>query len=43
MAIQKNAISPFATAWIDPEGTMLRETSQSEKDKSYRILLMCGI
>ena len=31
-AVKKNKISPFAMAWIDPEGTMLSEMSQSEKD-----------
>ena len=28
---------------MDLEGTMLSETSQTEKDKSYMILLICGI
>ena len=32
-AIKKNKILPFATAWMDLEGIMLSEISQSEKDK----------
>ena len=34
-AIKKNEILPFATAWIEVEGFMLSETSQSEKDKNH--------
>ena len=30
--------SPFATTWMELEGSILSEISQSEKDK-YRILL----
>ena len=32
-AIKKNEILPFATMWIELEGIMLSEISQSEKDK----------
>ena len=32
-AIRKNEILPFATAWMELEGNMLSEISQSEKDK----------
>ena len=38
----KNEVLPFATMWIDLEGIMLSEISQTEKDK-YSILLTCGI
>ena len=31
------------TTWINYEGIMLSEISQTEKDKCYMILLMCGI
>ena len=31
-AIQKNEILPFATTWVELEGIMLSEISQSEKD-----------
>ena len=36
-AIKKKEILPFATAWLDLEIIMLREISQSEKDK-YRMM-----
>jgi len=36
-AIKNNEILPFATTWMELEGIMLREISQSEKD-SYRDL-----
>ena len=32
---KKNEILPFATAWMDLEGIMLSEMSQSEKDKYH--------
>ena len=31
-AIKKNEILPFATTWMELEGIMLSEISQSEKD-----------
>ena len=40
--IKKKKILPFETVLIDLENIMLREISQSEKDK-YTILLICGI
>ena len=40
--IKKN-ILPFATVWMDLENIMLRERSQSEKDKYHKISLVCGI
>ena len=42
-AIKKNEILPFATTWIDLQGIMLNEISQSEKDKYNMITLKCGI
>ena len=32
-AIKKNEILSFAVTWMDLEGIMLSETSQTEKDK----------
>ena len=43
LAIKKNEILPLATAWMDLEGIMVSEISQSEKDKYHRIPLICGI
>ena len=34
---------PFATTWMDLEGIMLSEISQTEKDKYCMFSLMCGI
>ena len=31
------------TIWMDLEGIMLSEISQTEKDKYYMISLICGI
>ena len=33
----------FATTWVDLEGIMLSEISQTEKDKYHMISLICGI
>ena len=42
-AIKKNEILTFVTTWMDPEGIMLSEISQTEKDKYYTFSLICGI
>ena len=39
-AIKKNEILPFATTWMEVEGIMLSEISQSEKDKNHTSSLM---
>ena len=39
-AIKKNEILPFATTWMELEGIMLSEISQSEKDKYYMTSLI---
>ena len=39
-AIKKKEILPFATTWMELEGIMLNEISQSEKDKYYMTSLM---
>ena len=33
----------FVTAQIDPENMILREISQSEKNKYYMVSLICGM
>ena len=33
----------FAAMWMEPEGIMLSEISQSEKDKYHMFSLICGI
>ena len=43
LAMKNNEILPFATAWVDLEGIMLSEISQTEKEKYYKILLVCGV
>ena len=40
-AIKKNEILPFATTWMELEGIMLSEISQSEKDKNHMTSLIC--
>ena len=39
----KNEILPFATTWMELEGIMLSEISQSEKDNYHMISCICGI
>ena len=39
-AIKKNKIFPFATMWMELEGIMLNEISQSEKDKYHTTSLI---
>jgi len=39
-AIRKNEILPFAMMWMELEGIMLREISQSEKDMYHTISLI---
>ena len=42
-SIVKNDILPFATIWMDLEGSKLCEISQTEKDKYCMVSLICGI
>ena len=39
-AIKKNEMLPFATMWMELEGIMLSEISQSEKDKYHMASLI---
>ena len=43
LAIKKNEILPFAATWMDLEGIMLSEISQTEKDKYCVVSLIHGI
>ena len=43
LAMERNEILPLAATWVDLEGIMPSEMSQSEKDKYHVILLLCGI
>ena len=40
---KKDEILPFATTWMDLEGIMLSEISQTEKDKYSMLSFTCGI
>ena len=38
-----SSILPFVTTWMDPEGIMLNEISQTGKNKYCMLSLICGI
>ena len=40
---KKNEILPFVATWMDLEGIMQSEISQTEKDKYYWISLIHGL
>ena len=40
-AIKKKKILPFPTIWVDLQGIMLSEISETEKDKYHEISLVC--
>ena len=42
-AIKKHEIMLFAATWMELEIVILSEVSQTEKNKYYMILLICGI
>ena len=42
-AIRNDKHPPFASTWMELEGIMLSEVSQSEKDKHYMFSFMWGI
>ena len=42
-ATRKFEIMPFVATWMDLEIIILREISQSEKEKYHMISLTCGI
>ena len=43
LAIINNEYPPFASTWMEWEGIMLSEVSQSEKDKHYMFSFIWGI
>ena len=42
-AIRNDKYPPFASTWMELEGIMLSEVSQSEKDKHYMVSFIQGI
>ena len=42
LAMRKNEIMPFAATWMELEGIMLSEISQSKKDRYHMFSLICG-
>ena len=42
-AIRKDEYPPFALMWMELEGIMLSEISQSEKDKHYMVSFIRGV
>ena len=42
-AIKKNENLPFAATWMDLEGIVLSEISQTEKDNYCMASFICGI
>ena len=42
-ATRNDKYPPFASTWMELEGIMLSEISQSEKDKHYMVSFICGI
>ena len=43
LAMKKNEMVPFASTWRDLEIIVLTEIYQTEEDKYYMILLICGL
>ena len=42
LAMRKNGIWPFAATWMELDGIMLSEVSQTEKDRYHTFSLICG-
>ena len=42
-AIRNDKYPPFASTWMELEGIMLSEVSQSEKDRHYMVSFIWGI
>ena len=43
LGIRNDKYPPFASTWMELEGIMLSEVSQSEKDKQYMFSFIWGI
>ena len=43
LSYKKSEIMPFTATWMDLEVIILREISQTEKDKYHMISIICGI
>ena len=43
LAIKNEEILPFVTIWMELEGIIRSEISQTEKDKYFMISLICGV
>ena len=43
LAIRNDKYPPFASTWMELEGIMVSEVSQSEKENYHMISLICGI
>ena len=42
-ATRNDKYLPFTSTWMELQGIMLSEVSQSEKDKHYMVLFIWGI
>ena len=42
-AVKKSAVMPFAATWMGLEITRLSEVSQTETEKGFIVLLICGV
>ena len=42
LAMRRNETLPFAAMWMELEGIVLSELSQSEKDRHRKFSLICG-
>ena len=43
LAMRKNEILPFEATWMELEGIMLSEISQSDRDRDHVFSLICGL
>ena len=43
LVIKKNEIMPLAATWTELDMILLSEVSQTEKDESHMLSLICGI